>query len=329
MTICSHCNAELYTDSIAGARSVRCAGCGGVNLSGEEKGSGNQNRDAWYSLVLGMASLICSFVAGLPAIFFGIRALRKMRYLPTSGRAKTAAISGTVAGFFGTFVIGSCLAFFGIIVGATQWVEEYNSPVEAAKFSKQIGSFESNVVGLKSRKAFRLPSIFQMAIWTDDQLDVHWLDNRNPRTVYHWQESDRSVSIIAAKVPGLVNRLQIKQMMRDTHLGRWRNRKQTAKETLKWKFLGTETEVWKNIYQDQSEEYSTDKPAGTDSGDAANDTPESEYPLDQLDQYSTLAVIDGKNCTMVLNHRPAESGLTPEDIRQIFESYKLTDELEE
>ena len=159
MTICSHCQADLYTESIAGGRSVRCAGCNGLNLYEGEKGSGNQNREAWFSLVLGLSSFFFSCLTGLPAIFFGIRALRKMRYLPTSGRAKVAAIIGiATGGLIGTLLMGSIILIVGAGFGISQTIEKLENPAEATKLSKQLGSFESNVPDLKSRKFFKLPS---------------------------------------------------------------------------------------------------------------------------------------------------------------------------
>ena len=347
MTICSHCQAELYTETIAGARSVRCAGCNGLNLYEGEKGSGNQNREAWLSLLLGISSFFFSCLTGLPAVFFGIRALRKMRYLPTSGRAKVAAIIGIVTGgFIGTLLIGSIFLVVGAGFGVSRSIEEHENPAVTTKLSKQFSSFDSNVPDLKSRKFFKLPSLVEYAVWTDDQLDVHWLKDGAPRTVYHWQDSNRSVRIVAGKASGWIHPLNIHQVLRDTYLIRRESKKQIGKEKLDWKFLGEDAEVLKVVFQEsQSEESQSDKfsdentSADVDTNNSAeNDqppnsdsevSPDSEISLLQIDHYSTYVKIDDKYYTMVFVHRPAKSNQSQDDVRRVFESYKMAEPIEE
>jgi len=330
MTICSHCQADLYTESIAGGRSVRCAGCNGLNLYEGEKGSGNQNREAWFSLVLGLSSFFFSCLTGLPAIFFGIRALRKMRYLPTSGRAKVAAIIGiATGGLIGTLLMGSIILIVGAGFGIAQKIEELENPAEATKLSKQLGSFESNVPDLKSRKFFKLPSLVEYAVWTDDLLDVHWLKDDAPRTVYHWQESNRSVRIIAAEAPGWLNPINIRQMLDEIHLIEEERKKQIGKETLDWKFLGQEARVLKVIYQGSEPDKSSDEKSPGENeatepveNDQSPDS-DSEISLLQIDHYTTYVKIADKFYTMAFVHRPAKSNQSQDDVRKVFESYKL------
>ncbi len=118
MTQCQQCHAELFVEGIPQGQQVRCVSCSHLFRLGEaEKVSAD--RWAWRSFWLGLSSLILLFITGIPAIYYGVRSLLRMRFSRPGPGDRMAAIAGTIMGsvfglFGGMIVIG-----FGVILAAT------------------------------------------------------------------------------------------------------------------------------------------------------------------------------------------------------------------
>ncbi len=108
--VCLVCGSELFTDFISESQSskvsLRCGGCGDIVGSGI-KANAPVDKRAWWSLWLGLSSILLLCLTGIPAIYLGIRSLLRMRYTSARLGDRRAAIAGILLG--STFgVIGGC-----------------------------------------------------------------------------------------------------------------------------------------------------------------------------------------------------------------------------
>ncbi len=106
MTQCQKCAATLVVEELSPGQQVRCAKCAHVFRLGEEQKT-SANRLAWRSFWLGLSSIVLLFFTGLPAIYYGIRSLLRMRFIKSRPKDRFAAVAGTA--------MGGC---FGVIGGA-------------------------------------------------------------------------------------------------------------------------------------------------------------------------------------------------------------------
>lgn len=325
MSSCNHCQAELYTDSIAGVRNLRCAKCNHLN-SFVGKSQTNQNRDAWFSLWLGLSSMLLICVTGIPALFFGIRALAKMRYHPTSSRAKTATIVGLAAGFVGTFVIGLFAAFVGLIGYFIVSTKPIDDPAQLAANINRIGTFvRSDVPNIQPRRSTPANATnFEFIVWTDDRLDSHWLCNEKPRSVYLWNEQNRTTRILVSRFPKWleINLIELKKQLRDMDLHEKEKRRQTGNEHLTWKFVGEETQISKISFE---EILKTKKQADNGTEPATPiDADDAKTEPAKMILYCCLEIRNKNGYAFGLIHDPEKSNLTEAQIRTIFESFEPT-----
>ena len=314
MSLCQHCQTEIYTESIAGVRNLRCASCGGLNTLVGKATSKNQNRDAWFSFWLGLSSLVMSCLTGIPAVYFGIRALGKMRYQPTSRRAELAAFAGIfLGGIVGTLFIGMFLflATIGGVIGASS--DEASDPIRTVAMTESLGTFDvESFPEFKVRKAIKLYKMFQFAEWTNDRLEWHWLEEEDPRAVYRWGEDKRSARVSVAVFPNWVgnNQMQIKNMLRDTYLKRRERRRKTGSETLMWTYLGSETKVTHNSHVEVLSEDEMEKEI------------KNKKAPGQIELYFCSKIVDSRTHSFAVAHNPDKSNLSEDDIQQIFASYE-------
>ena len=111
---CPHCQSELVIRSVSYAQHVRCAQCGWTGSPESGKRSENsQNRAAWWSLWLGLSSILLLSITGIPALILGFRSLLKMRYQKPSKREKEASILGILLGTVFGVLLGGCVMFTG------------------------------------------------------------------------------------------------------------------------------------------------------------------------------------------------------------------------
>lgn len=103
------------------------------------------NGMATTALVLGILSLFCMALTGLPAVICGVLGL--MKASRTGGSGKGSAIAGIVLGFFGTVVITGSAIWFTI-----KAVEATNKAIQNTV--QQINTMQTNAqVGMNEQKA--------------------------------------------------------------------------------------------------------------------------------------------------------------------------------
>ncbi|MEM7455485.1 MAG: hypothetical protein AAF456_14125 [Planctomycetota bacterium] len=139
---CAKCSALLVADqSIGKGAYVRCYRCGDSWARDEVRI--NRDRMAWWSLWLGIASIMMICFSGFPAIYFGIRSLMRMKHRRVRPRDRSAAVIGTTFGvFFGIF-----WGFTVAALGAGFLVARYTS--ERSEDPERIAEMVSERVSLE------------------------------------------------------------------------------------------------------------------------------------------------------------------------------------
>jgi hypothetical protein len=142
MTKCQQCDATLIADGLPQGQQVRCVKCAHLFRLGEEKKT-SADRLAWRSFWLGLSSLLCMFFTGIPAIYYGIRSLLRMRFIKPRPKDRFAAVSGTLmGGCFG--MSGAVIACFAAIIAITlTTVDKPGTPEERALHYSQV--FENDM----------------------------------------------------------------------------------------------------------------------------------------------------------------------------------------
>ncbi len=168
MTDCQVCNSKLVTHGLSPGRQIRCANCLSLSRFGKiEKVATDQL--AWRSFWLGISSILFLTITGIPAIYYGVRSLLRMRFIRPERRDRAAAIIGTtLGGCFGIFVgiIAVCSLFFGLI---NYWTyEETTDATEVAQRCSRYFEFASpRVIPVKASSAMNSQYLFDYADQTD------------------------------------------------------------------------------------------------------------------------------------------------------------------
>ena len=141
MIVCPQCRSELVAQDISPERRLRCADCGYVFASPETNVSQQRtpNRAAWWSLGLGISSILLFFITGVPALLLGVWSLIKMRrQQPTRGE-KNAGVIGTFLGAVFGVVLGGCLFAGGGLIAYGLWTLETSlDPVRIKQMMAEV-----------------------------------------------------------------------------------------------------------------------------------------------------------------------------------------------
>lgn len=138
MDLCKHCNSKLVVTGIQPGQAIRCANCSSVTNFGIAEKKVAADHLAWRSLYLGIASIFLMFFAGIPAIYYGVRSLLRMRITRTKQTDQTAAAAGVVLGG----CIGICFWGMVLLIGISAAVvfstySESNEPDEVARMCSE------------------------------------------------------------------------------------------------------------------------------------------------------------------------------------------------
>jgi hypothetical protein len=142
MTQCQFCNSNLVSAGLNPGQQIRCANCLEIGIFGKiEKVATHQM--AWRSFWLGLSSILLLFFTGLPAIYYGIRSLLRMRFVKPKPIDRAVAITGTaLGGCFGILVgiMAICLMIIGLIGYLTY--QETNEAAEVVQKCSEVFEFE-------------------------------------------------------------------------------------------------------------------------------------------------------------------------------------------
>jgi hypothetical protein len=113
---CGSCGVALITEDLLETDVLSCTSCGStVRLAEAADIEARTSRQAVFSLLLGLASIIGLFLTGIPAIVFGVRSLRLIRREPAHYKGRGLAIAGIVTGSGFGVIFGACMTMVSII----------------------------------------------------------------------------------------------------------------------------------------------------------------------------------------------------------------------
>ena len=151
MTQCPKCEATLIADGLAEGQQVRCVQCATLFRLGEEQKT-SADRLAWRSFWLGLSSLVFLFLTGIPAIYYGIRSMLRMRFTKPRPKDQFAAVSGTMLGGCFGVIGGGMIVSFAAILGFT--LLSVNRPAtQEEKLEMYAGVFASDPPALHLDRA--------------------------------------------------------------------------------------------------------------------------------------------------------------------------------
>lgn len=142
---CSRCQSGLYVRGIEPGQLLVCSACD-FQFVPKQFGVGMKNGKATWSFMLGIASIIFMLLAGVPAIFLGVKALRQIR----RGEANPT---------------GRLFARIGVLLGATTtsfWVLMIFSVVAAvylAFANIEVLDSETGGVAAEHQKYYIVPQL--------------------------------------------------------------------------------------------------------------------------------------------------------------------------
>lgn len=138
MNICQVCNSKLVTEGLTSGQQFRCANCHSLSRFGKVEKVAT-DRLAWRSFWLGISSMLLLMITGIPAIYYGVRSLLRMRFVRPERRDRAAAIIGTtLGGFFGIFV--GFIAVCGLMLGLINYLT-YEQSTDAAEVAERCGQY--------------------------------------------------------------------------------------------------------------------------------------------------------------------------------------------
>ena len=124
---CDKCKKDLCAVEIPDDVQFRCSVCGHVGFQNSSRDDHIQVQSAWWSLWLGLASIVLIFFTGIPAVYLGIKALLKMRYQKVTNLTRFAAVGGVaIGGVWGVMCGGGLFVTvgFGGFDGCNEWHPE-------------------------------------------------------------------------------------------------------------------------------------------------------------------------------------------------------------
>lgn len=168
MTECQVCNSKLVTDGLNSGQQIRCANCQSLSRFGKVEKVAT-DRLAWRSFWLGISSILLLSITGIPAIYYGIRSLLRMRFIKPVRRDRAAAIIGTtLGGCLGVFV--GFIAIFSLILALIHYwtFTETHVESEVAQQCSLIFEFSSpHVVPVRATSSMNSQRLFDFADKTE------------------------------------------------------------------------------------------------------------------------------------------------------------------
>ncbi len=138
-TDCPYCQVALLTAGTDESDWVRCSNCGRKFSRAIGATVVRTSRLAIASLVVGLGSLFCGFLSGIPAVLLGLLALRRIHRSESRLRGRPLAICGIVSG--GLLGLG-CGAFVGLTAWIASEVHTTKDANEIVAMAADLGSFD-------------------------------------------------------------------------------------------------------------------------------------------------------------------------------------------
>ena len=310
MTQCQRCQTTLVADGILTGQRIRCANCSHQFRFGEEEKT-STDRLAWRSFWLGLSSLILLFFTGIPAIYFGVRSLLRMRFTQPRPRDRFAALAGTaMGGCFG--LAGGFIVFFSAaVIAATLYtMERAKGPEDVRQLYGQIFQNEmpTDLVAQGGLGVLRSQYFFEFCVRQNDEyptMEIHLLHNKSA----FQQTSAQMLSIFRSNHKGYPLRL-----------------KERNHEQLNWRFVDQDIDIMKIVFEigmveiDSNGKAANNPPTNSPASLALDNQPDSANTV--LQYYGICKSSNTITGMSVLVKQP-HPVYTEEKIRELFASMRL------
>jgi hypothetical protein len=302
MTECQSCNSKLVTAGLTPGQQVRCANCLTLFKFGKiEKVP--THRLAWRSFWLGLSSIVLLFITGLPAMYYGIRSLIRMRFVKPKPSDRAAAITGTaLGGCFGIFI--GFFAVCGMIVGLFAFLtyQETEQAMEVAQRCSEVFEVElpPGINPVRATSLFTTVDSFQFA-------DSPKADQR--RVLVQLKRQGMSLQENRSQLIRSFKRRRVN----DHDLG-----ETVSTELLNWEMDGQPVEVRKTIYSRPLYSDEEKKLMGEEAAD--------EEERIETHQYFTYIFRPDGSYGLVVVFEPDGFDLAESEIRAIFSDTKIVDD---
>jgi hypothetical protein len=237
MNYCQVCNSKLVTEGLISGQQIRCANCQSLSRFGKVEKIAT-HRLAWRSFWLGISSILFLTITGIPAIYYGIRSLLRMRFVKPARSDRVAAIIGTsLGGCFGVFV--GFIVVCSLIIGLIQfWTSNQTvDPDEVAERCSQSFEFLSpHVVPIQASSFMNTQYLFEFA-------DKPKADDRK-----------LGIRLVFIRAGVKFNGALISQKLQQQGLGKKKFGSSKSSELLEWQLGEQSMEVEKRVYSDAEEE---------------------------------------------------------------------------
>ncbi len=315
MTQCPTCNSKLVTDGLSSGQQFRCANCNSFSRFGKTDRVA-ADRLAWRSFWLGIASILLLTLTGIPAVYYGVRSLLRMRFVRAKRGDQAAAILGVgLGGFFGMFI--GFLVFCVVLVAILgRWTSsETKDPELVASNCSKFFEFDH-----QDLKPLRANSIL------DTQFVFQFSDNPNSK------DESVNVALIHLRKSIQSSDASMLAMLRRKRLGGKRAGRSIGTKVFEWSMDGEPMDVKRTIYSEQTRMTVDGKEDEVDGGvdadeigeAATSDSLETESAMDtDTYYYFGYQKIEGAFYGIGLTHCPTQSGLSEEDVKAMFESVRL------
>ena len=163
---CPRCESVMLVEVFGTLNPIRCASCGNVSSPPNKKAT-DVHRYAWRSLWLGFASILLLFLTGLPAIWYGVHSLLRMRFVRSQSKDRIAAVAGVALGVIFGIVGTATVGFFGGFIALFMMsMEETKDADRIDEILTTIGSIEVPA-DFQAIEANRFANQFSHVNWRD------------------------------------------------------------------------------------------------------------------------------------------------------------------
>lgn len=230
--VCERCQAVMITRGMSPGQRLRCGRCGNLTRFGTDDNVGT-HRLAWRSFWLGLASILLLFLTGIPAVYYGIRGLLRMRFVRSKTSDRVAAVAGTMmGGIFGVLIGVPLVAAVAMGALAIWTSERVTDPVAIQQRLDEVMSVDlpEDLVGVRSVHVLNSQNMFDFA--DDDEVEDRTIFIR---LLYH------------THAMAMQNGFVLKNL--ESHKVPSPNRRISEKsQTYTWDINGHETKVRQRVY---------------------------------------------------------------------------------
>lgn len=298
MTQCPSCKSNLIADGLNPGQPIRCAHCQTSFMFGQAEAIPT-HRLAWRSCWLGLLSIPFLFLAGIPAIYYGVRSLRRMRFVKPKPSDRAAAIAGTAMGGCFGVALGLMIVGFSIIalIGYMTYFKT-DKPDEVTQKCDEVFEYvmPPGVTPVSATSVFNNHFRFEFA---DDK-----------------KSSGRSIRILLMHdgISIQTNRDRFMKSLKNKTVNNQRLGKRASTEMLNWEINGEPVEVTKSVFLRKRtvkniEQPISELPPNSESGEV-----EPEMTI----QYIAYLLNDRGHYGLVVVYEPEKFRLSEPELRKLF-----------